>query len=262
MFEKLTDHIYVYPYCGYTDRPNIGLVIGEKYSLLFDAGNSATHVNKMKDELKKQGLPHPDVVVISHYHWDHSYGGSAWGVPIIAGRETNEHLMVASQWEWTDDAMKKRIEEGTEIVFCSEMIKREYPNRSLINVVSADIVFEGKMVIDLGGVSAELIHCNGPHSSDSVLCYIPSEKFVFLGDSDCKNLYGLEWEFSIERESDFKKTTAALPYDTVKLVEYIRLLKTLNFETCISGHSQVKTREAFINNLCSELWHSIKYNNG
>lgn len=34
MFEKVTEHIYVYPCDGYTDRPNIGLIIGSKYTLL------------------------------------------------------------------------------------------------------------------------------------------------------------------------------------------------------------------------------------
>ena len=51
MFEKLTDHVYVYPFERYTDRPNIGLIVGEKYALLFEAGNSANHVELIKKDL-------------------------------------------------------------------------------------------------------------------------------------------------------------------------------------------------------------------
>ena len=68
MFEKATEHIYVYPCDGYTDRPNIGLIIGSKYSLLYDTGNSAVHVDLMREALAKQGLPMPDFVVESHWH--------------------------------------------------------------------------------------------------------------------------------------------------------------------------------------------------
>ena len=65
MFEKIADHVYVYPFERYTDRPNIGLIVGEKYALLFEAGNSANHVELIKKDLADQGLPRPDFVAIS-----------------------------------------------------------------------------------------------------------------------------------------------------------------------------------------------------
>ena len=44
MFNKLTEHIYVRPCDHYTDRPNIGLIVGKNRVLLYDAGNSAANV--------------------------------------------------------------------------------------------------------------------------------------------------------------------------------------------------------------------------
>ena len=70
------------------------------------------------------------------------------------------------------------------------------------------------MTLDLGGIEVQLIHCAGPHADDSVLLYIPSEKFVFLGDSNGKDLYGQPWHFDIEHEDDFLEETAKIPYDT------------------------------------------------
>lgn len=247
MFEKLTEHIYVYPCDGYTDRPNIGLITGSKYTLLYDAGNSAVHVKLMKEALTNQQLPFPDFVVLSHWHWDHSFGGAFWNVPVIAGRETNTQLKTVQHWAWDDRSMDNRVARGEDIVFCNEMIKREYPDRSKIHVVPADIEFDGVMRMDLGGgVIAELIHCKGPHASDSVLCYVPGDKFVFLGDSNCKDLYGLPWHFDIAHEEDFKKNTDALAYDVKKVEEYLRLLDNLDFTMCISGHSKMKSRESLV----------------
>lgn len=245
MLEKIGEHVYVYPYNGYTDRPNIGLIVGANRSLLYDAGNSATHVEHMKNDLVKQGLPFPDYVVLSHWHWDHSFAASFWEVPVIAGHETNEQLKVVQQWHWDEASMEARIANGDEIVFCHEMIKREYPDRSKIKVVPADLVFQERMTIDLGGgVIAELIHCGGPHASDSVLCFVPGDRFLFLGDSNCKDLYGLPWHFDIEHEEDFKKNTDNLPYDREKVDAYLKLLDTLDFTMCISGHSKAKDKEA------------------
>lgn len=253
MFEKLTEHIYVYPCDGYTDRPNIGLIVGTKYTLLYDTGNSEAHVDLMTDALTKQGLPMPDFVVASHWHWDHSFGAAFWNVPVIAGREANERLKVVRQWKWDDRSMADRVARREDILFCNEMIKREYPDRRDIRVVTADIVFDGRMTVDLGGgVTAELIHCKGPHSSDSVLCCVPGDRFLFLGDSNCRDLYGYPWHFDIAHEEDFKKNTDAIPYDREKVDEYLRLLDTLEFTVCISGHSKAKSREALYADMMEE----------
>ena len=244
MFRKLTDHIYVYQFESYTDRPNIGLIVGEKYALLFEAGNSAAHVELIKKDLAEQELPMPDFVAISHWHWDHSFAMSFWDCPTIAGKETNEQLKIVQNWKWDDVSMDARVESGEDIVFCSEMIKREYPDRSLIKVVPADFVFDGQMTLDLGGgVVCHLIHAKGPHASDSVVCYVPSDRFLFLGDSDCKDLYGLPWHFDIEHEEDFVPTTDALPYDKEKLEPYVELLQSMDFTHCITGHAPMMTRE-------------------
>ncbi len=150
--------------------------------------------------------------------------------------------------------MDARVTSGEDIVFCNEMIKREYPDKSKIHVSSADIVFDGRMTIDLGGgVICELLHCKGPHSSDSVLLYVPCDRFVFLGDSNCKDLYGLEWDFDINHEEDFKENTDALPYDRKKVMDYLHILDTLDFTMCISGHSGAKSKESLYAALKEDL---------
>ncbi|MBQ7874347.1 MAG: MBL fold metallo-hydrolase [Oscillospiraceae bacterium] len=243
MFNKITNRIYYRPAEPYTDRPNVGLVTGEKYSLLFEAGNSAENVKKLKAELSEQGLPYPDFVAVSHWHWDHSFGLHAWDSVKIAGRKTNEKLLEVSRWKWDDASMAKRIENKDDIVFCSEMIKREYPDRNKICIVGADIVFDGILSIDLGGTVCELIHSKGPHSEDSVICYVPSEKVLFLGDSNCKDLYGKPWDFDIEHEEEFLDNIAAIPYDKELVEEYLAILDTLDFDYCISGHAGVLSRK-------------------
>ena len=249
MFNKITEHVYIHPAEHYTDRPNIGLIFGEKFSLLFDAGNSADHVEKLKSELSEQGLPFPDFVLLSHWHWDHSFGAKFWNVPIISGRKTDDELKKVSAWEWDDFSMENRIKSGEDIIFCTEMIKREYPDRSKIEVVPADIVFEDKMALDLGGISCELIHAKGPHSEDSVICFVPSEKFLFLGDANCKDLYGKPWEFDIEHEEDFLSNVAKIPYDKELVADFLKLLGKLDFTYCISGHSEIMTREELFDSL-------------
>lgn len=250
MFQKLTNHIYVRPFERYTDRPNVGLICGAKRALLFDAGNSATHVASIKQELTAAGLPYPDYVALSHWHWDHTFGACAWDAGIIACRDTNNQLCQMQNWNWDDRSMQERVDSGADIAFCTEMIKREYPDRSQIRVSTADIIFDHRLSLELGGgVVCELIHAHGPHSDDSVICYVPSDSFVFLSDSYGKDLYGLPWHFDIAHEDDFSSAVAALPYDPNRVKAYLCLLDTLDFTHCMGGHGNVKTRK--------DLYHSF-----
>lgn len=247
MFNKISEHIFYRPAEAYTDRPNIGLIVGDKFSLLFDAGNSEENVKKLKKELSESNLPNPDFVAVSHWHWDHSFGLHAWDCIKIAGKKTNEKLAEVSQWKWDDYSMQKRIETKEDIVFCSEMIKCEYPDRSKIKVSTADISFENRMSISLGGITCELIHCGGPHSEDSVICYIPEERALFLGDSFSKDFYGKPWFFDIEHEEDFMDNIAAIPYDRDLVEDYLRLLDTIDFDICVSGHGDVLSKKELFN---------------
>ena len=250
MFEKLTEHIYVRPQEPYTDRPNIGLICGKGRALLYDAGNSAANVALLRRELSEAGLPQPDLVALSHWHWDHTFGMHAWGVPTIAGRETNRHLRERQRWRWDDASMQERLDRKEDIVFCSEMIKREYPDRSQICVTPANIVFDGRLTVDLGGGTVcELIHARGPHASDSVICHVPSERFLFLGDSNGKDLYGQPWQFDIKHEEDLVPTLMSLPYDRDLVEEYLRLLNTLDFTRCIGGHAEAMSRQELYDSL-------------
>lgn len=249
MFNKFSDRIYIQPPEHFTDRPNIGLIVGDKYTLLFEAGNSAANVELLKGRLLTQDLPQPDFVAISHWHWDHSFGMHAWAVPTIAGKLTNDRLLKMTDWKWDDESMDKRVENGEDIVFCNEMIKREYPDRNEIKVTCADIVFDSSMTMDLGGIEIQLISAAGPHSDDSIICYIPGEKFVFLGDSNGKDLYGKPWHFDIEHEEDFLEETAKIPYDKDKIKNYLAILDRLDFTHCVGGHADVMTKEELYSSL-------------
>ena len=52
MFEQVSQHIFIRKYQHYTDRPNIGLIRGQRRALLFDAGNSEAHTLLLKQELE------------------------------------------------------------------------------------------------------------------------------------------------------------------------------------------------------------------
>lgn len=250
MFNRFSEHVYYRLPEYYSDRPTIGFIKGTKHSLLFEAGSSPKHASKIKRELDEAGLGMPSYIALSHWHWDHSFGLCSWDVTSISSTDTNKHLKRLQKLQWSEEAVLERVKNKKEITFCYEMMKREYEGDfESIQVVPTDVEFDNSLTIDFGGVHCSLIKVGGPHSLDSVICYIPEDRFLFLGDSNGKNLYLLDWKFDIKKEEELVQTLASLPYDEDVLEEYRDKLKDLFFDSCIGGHGDIMTREELFTSL-------------
>lgn len=236
ILSQLTERIYYLPCSSDTDRPNLSYIRGDRYSLMVDAGNSAGHAALFLQGLEELELPAPSYVAITHWHWDHTFAIHAVPGTTIAGRLTNEQLSKVMAWDWTEEAMQFRLSSGEEIEFCDTHIRLEYPNRDKIIVKTADIEFDQRLTLDLGGITAQLIHIGGPHSEDSVVVYIPEEKALFLGDADGGDFYHMQGL-----------------YDKKKLISFIQFLRDLDFKISIDGHDVPATKEELLTYMEEEL---------
>lgn len=86
MIKQFSQRIYYTPYQHETDRPNLGYVRGNRLALMFDGGASPKHVAEYESERDRESLPRPGMAVLSHWHWDHSFGICALNAPVLAGR--------------------------------------------------------------------------------------------------------------------------------------------------------------------------------
>ena len=233
---KISDRMYYLPAEERTDRPVLGYIRGDEYSLVVDAGNSSDHVDKFYSELRDSGLRLPDFTVITHWHWDHSFGMNKVSGRTIASYLTNEKLAEVQKWEWTDEAMKKRLQSGEDIEFCDQCIRLEYPDRNMIKVVTADIIFTGTISLDLGRIQCEIREFTSTHSNDSVLVHVPAERIAFIGDAE---------------SGDFYQNDGG--YDKSKLEEMIIVLEEIDAEIIIPGHDNPQPKVVVLNYLKNEL---------
>ena len=226
---KLGESFWYITPVSLTDRPILGMVVGSKKTLMIDAGNSEEHVNYFLEELKKRGIPDPDLVVLTHWHWDHIFGLSALSDAVsIASKETKAEMEKLIPFSWSDEAIDARVKEGVEIEFCAKAIKEEYKNHRNINITLPDITIENRAEIDLGGVTCIVQHVGGDHAADSVIVYIKEEKILFLGDCIYPRLYAEKVHYTIS--------------ETLRVLD---LLDTFDAETYIPSHQQPIPKEDF-----------------
>lgn len=181
------------------DQPCLYAVVGESGVLMIDGGVSPERARLFTGALKLACGRGPTWVAVTHWHWDHTFGLAGIDAPVLACSATAEHLRrMAGYPSWSDEALDARIASGEEISFCADCIKKTYPGeaRSSIVIRQPDVVFDGAVTIDLGGVTCRLEMLPKVHTNDSVAIHVPERGTLFIGDSTGQNSYALPAHYS------------------------------------------------------------------
>jgi glyoxylase-like metal-dependent hydrolase (beta-lactamase superfamily II) len=181
MLKRLSDRVHYMNYDDSKARPSLGLVIGDKASLMIDAGNSKDHASEYLKEMKSLNVENLKYLGITHFHWDHVYGIPYLDLISISSEATQTRLNKISE-SAKSGANVDRIEKNT-----LNAIKKLSEDTDFESI---DIGFDKRLRLDLGGVSCIFEHIGGDHAADSSLIYIEKEKVMFLGDSTYRGFYG------------------------------------------------------------------------
>lgn len=230
----LTPRVAWSPPDAQRDRPVLGAIIGARGSLVVDTGTSPAHASQFRRGLIDLGTAAPAYAALTHWHWDHVFGGSALNVPTFAHEETRQKVAELSRLDWRDNALNARVASGQEIAFSAAHIKLEMTSaeRGALAIPAPDIVFSSGIEVDLGDLTARIFHIGGDHTSDSSVVYTPEERVAFLGDG----FY-----------AGFAEGGAKRVYTTARLLPLLDRLTALDAEYYVLAHEpQPWPREEFL----------------
>jgi glyoxylase-like metal-dependent hydrolase (beta-lactamase superfamily II) len=178
---KITDHVYWMP-PGPPDRPSVCAVVGDRRTLMLDAGSSSAHTQEFLDALSAKSAARPSAVVYTHSHWDHVLGGAELGGLVIAQVSTAERLIELAGRDWSDEGLDRAVAAGHASPQHAADVKQELPSPRTVEVAPADIVFQNGLDIELGGVTVRVRHVGGNHSAESCVMHVEPDRVLFLGD--------------------------------------------------------------------------------
>ena len=222
MLNKFSDAIYYMSNQDENERPTLGLVCGDRYSLLIDCGNSTQHAKDFLLEIEKLNVPPVKYAVITHAHWDHFLGMNEFEATVIVNSQTNERLKEWQNYTFDDRSLQTYAQTKQMSAKCIEIIQAEIPNKDHFKLNSPDVIFEETLTIDLGNKVCILEKINSTHSDDATIIYIPDEKVVFLGDS----AYGTT-------------TNALFHYKQSLLLPMIEDIQKYDAEAFLLGHESI-----------------------
>ncbi|MBD8033321.1 MULTISPECIES: MBL fold metallo-hydrolase [Solibacillus] len=222
MLNKFSETIYYMPNQDENDRPTLGLVCGDQYSLIIDCGNSTQHAKEFILEIEKLNVPPVKYAVITHAHWDHFLGMNEFDATIIVNSQTNELLKTWQNYTFDDKSLQTYARTKLMSAKCIEIIQEEIPNRDSFKLNSPHIIFEKTLTLDLGNKICVLEKISSTHSDDATIIYIPDEKVLFLGDC----VYGTT-------------TNSLFQYKQSLLLPMIEDIQKYNAEAFLIGHESI-----------------------
>jgi len=147
---------------------NLSFIVTTDGVLVFNAGGNYLLAKAMHDEIKKITDQPVKYVVLENSQGHAILGSNYWkeqGVSIIAHIEAY-----------------KEIKQKSDSIF-TRGVNRQKDKMIGTIVVLPDQTFEGKMILQMGDTTIELMHIGASHSPDDIQLWLPAQKLLISGDT-------------------------------------------------------------------------------
>ena len=225
---KLDENYYLLEYRENTDRPNLAYIYRKDGSYIIDSGNSKKHVKHLYKQLSKNCLPKPKYTIITHHHWDHTFGLEYTDTHSLGLKETQEKLSYHKEILITKGINELFIQKEIP-AFCIDHLNLEYKhNKKGIKIKLLDEIISEYFKKD----NLVMFKFPSNHSNDNLAILDSISKILFLGDALCGMIDG--YDFISDKKI---------------ILEQINVLENLDFGIAIESHNIPVSKVEIIENL-------------
>ena len=222
----------MFEYRQNTDRPNLAYIYRDNASYIIDSGNSKKHVKSFYKALKKCKLPLPKYCIITHHHWDHTFGLNYTNAISIGLKETND-ILNKHKDILKEKGIKELITQKEIPAFCIDHINLEYKYKSKkITLKLLDELLTSDREID----DLLLVKFPSNHTDENLVILDKKTGILFLGDALCGKI--IDYDFITNDEIT---------------KEQIKYLNELEFTLAIESHANPITKEELLNKLTQKV---------
>jgi glyoxylase-like metal-dependent hydrolase (beta-lactamase superfamily II) len=166
---KVAAHTYVIPDMNTGGVPNVGIVVGERATLVIDTGLGTRNGEAVIREMRKVSKTTDVYLATTHFHPEHDLGAAAFPptTRMIRSRDQQKDLdefglTVARTFSDRSPAM-------------AELLKGA-------GFRKADIFFDTEYALDLGGLRVRLFAVGPSHTRGDTAFFVDGDNVLFSGD--------------------------------------------------------------------------------
>lgn len=167
--QQISAHVHVILDRNVSFVPNVGIVIGDRATLIVDTGLGEANGRIVLGEARRLSDNDAFYLAATHFHPEHDLGATAFPRSARVVRWSEQQAEADSQGE----AMVARFSGFSSIV--AELLDgAEYR--------TADILFDDSLTIDLGGVRVIALGAGPNHTLGDTVFWVPEDRVLFTGD--------------------------------------------------------------------------------
>lgn len=167
--QKVSDHVYVILDKNRSFVPNIGIIVGDRATLVIDTGLGLPNGEIVLEEAKKLSTNEELYVVSTHYHSEHDLGAGAFPATatMIRSRDQQQDL---------DEFRLSHAERFSSMsaTMAGLLVGADYRQ--------ADVYFEDEYSLDLGGVTVQMYAVGPAHTRGDTVFLVEQDSVLFAGD--------------------------------------------------------------------------------
>jgi glyoxylase-like metal-dependent hydrolase (beta-lactamase superfamily II) len=161
---KVSEHVY-----ALVGWPNIGIVVGDRATLVIDTGlgerNGAT-IMRVEQKLARGPILY---LTTTHYHSEHVTGEQAFPANTILIRPVVQQEELKQRLPGHMGRFRVMSQQNKELL-------------ADVRMRTPDILFNGDMKLDLGGVTARLFLLGPAHTQGDMLIFVEEDSVLLPGD--------------------------------------------------------------------------------
>jgi glyoxylase-like metal-dependent hydrolase (beta-lactamase superfamily II) len=166
---KVSDHVYVILDDDVGMVPNVGIVVGERATLIVDTGLGPENGAIVLAEARKLSDNTDFYVTATHFHPEHDLGATAFpaGAKMVRWR--------AQQAEADELGAQMQERFASFSPANAELLKNA-------SYRAPDTLFDTDLTLDLGGVRVRLAGVGPAHTRGDTVMYVDEDRVLFTGD--------------------------------------------------------------------------------
>ena len=161
---RVSDHVY-----AIQGWPNVGIIVGERATLVVDTGMGARNGATVVHEVQKLAKSPKLYLTTTHFHPEHASGESAFPPGTILIRPAVQQEEMDAHGSEFLEMFRGRSPQFKELL---EDVKLRTP----------DLTFDREVRIDLGGVNARLMWLGAGHTRGDELTLVEPDSVLLPGD--------------------------------------------------------------------------------
>jgi glyoxylase-like metal-dependent hydrolase (beta-lactamase superfamily II) len=215
--QKLADGVYVHTGKGFDS--NSGIILTQDGVVVIDTGQNPIEARDIMDTVKKLTSMPVRLVIDTEPHADHTTGHYVFSPPavVIAAAGAGDSMRAADRN--APDRIQRLAASSPEMKAALEGYR----------FITPHIEYNGKMTINLGGRTIELMYLKGVHSEADSAVWLPNERVLFSASAFVVN------------QINILRPIVNIP----DILAAGKMMKALNPEHVVPGHGTPGTVKIF-----------------